>query len=141
VVRRLITDAGDGTDAAAVYRWALYDRNPLTQSGDGPVTLLGDAAHPMLPFMGQGACQAIEDGAVLAACLRQLPDPVSALRRYEDLRRERTARVQLAARRNEPCSTCQMVPTSSNGTGRLPRRARNRPSAAMHGCLATTPPR
>jgi salicylate hydroxylase len=55
----------------------------------------------MLPFMGQGACQAIEDAAVLAGCLRRLPDPVPALRQYEDLRRERTAQIQLAARRNE----------------------------------------
>ena len=63
--------------------------------------MLGDAAHPMLPFMAQGACQAIEDAAVLAACLRHLPDTVRALRHYEDLRRERTARIQLAARHNE----------------------------------------
>jgi 2-polyprenyl-6-methoxyphenol hydroxylase-like FAD-dependent oxidoreductase len=63
--------------------------------------MLGDAAHPMLPFMGQGACQAIEDAAVLAACLRRRSDPVRALRYYEDLRRERTARIQLAARGNE----------------------------------------
>jgi salicylate hydroxylase len=101
VVRRLIAEAGDGTDAAELYRWALYDRDPLGRWGDGPVTLLGDAAHPMLPFMAQGACQAIEDAAVLAACLRELSEPVAALRLYEDLRRERTARIQLAARRNE----------------------------------------
>jgi salicylate hydroxylase len=99
VVRRLITEVGTGS--GDVYRWALYDRDPLPTWGDGAVTLLGDAAHPMLPFMAQGACQAIEDGAVLAACLRAIPDPVPALRRYEDLRRERTATVQLAARRNE----------------------------------------
>jgi salicylate hydroxylase len=99
VVRRLITEAGAG--GAAVYRWALYDREPLPGWGGGPVTLLGDAAHPMLPFMAQGACQAIEDGAVLAACLRLVPDPVQALRQYEELRRDRTATVQLAARRNE----------------------------------------
>ncbi len=99
VVRRLITEVGES--ASNVYRWALYDRDPFVRWGEGPVTLLGDAAHPMLPFMAQGACQAIEDGAVLAACLRLLPDPVGALRQYEDLRRERTASVQLAARRNE----------------------------------------
>ena len=67
VVRRLIAEAADGSDRAELYRWALYDRDPLPRWGDGPVTLLGDAAHPMLPFMAQGACQAIEDAAVLAA--------------------------------------------------------------------------
>jgi 2-polyprenyl-6-methoxyphenol hydroxylase-like FAD-dependent oxidoreductase len=101
VVRRLIAEAADGSDRAELYRWALYDRDPLTRWGEGPITLLGDAAHPMLPFMGQGACQAIEDAAVLAGCLRRLPDPVRALRHYEELRRERTARIQLAARSNE----------------------------------------
>ena len=99
VVRRLITEVGES--AQDVYRWALYDRDPFPTWSDGAVTLLGDAAHPMLPFMAQGACQAIEDGAVLAACLSAIPDPERALRRYEDLRRERTATVQLAARRNE----------------------------------------
>src|SRR5215212_5871314 len=101
VVRRLISAVRDPSAEAEVYRWALYDRDPLPGWGVGPVTLLGDAAHPMLPFMGQGACQAIEDGAVLAACLRVIDEPVRALRQYEDLRRERTATVQLAARRNE----------------------------------------
>jgi salicylate hydroxylase len=101
VVRRLIAEAADGSDRAELYRWALYDRDPLPRWGDGPITLLGDAAHPMLPFMGQGACQAIEDAAVLAGCLRRLSDPVRALRYYEELRYERTARIQLAARHNE----------------------------------------
>jgi salicylate hydroxylase len=101
VVRRLITEVADAATGAELYRWALYDRDPLSHWGEGPVTLLGDAAHPMLPYMAQGACQAIEDAAVLAACLRLLPDPVRALRQYEDLRRERTAAVQLAARHNE----------------------------------------
>lgn len=101
VVRRLIAEVGEPAATAGVYRWALYDRDPFPIWGDGPITLLGDAAHPMLPFMAQGACQAIEDGAVLAACLQLIPDPTRALRQYEDLRRERTATVQLAARRNE----------------------------------------
>jgi salicylate hydroxylase len=96
-VRGLIAAVGD----RPLYRWALYDRDPLPRWGDGPVTLLGDACHPMLPFMAQGAAQAIEDAAVLRGCLAQGRDPVAALRRYEDLRRDRTARVQLAARANE----------------------------------------
>ena len=55
------------------------------------MTLLGDAAHPLTPNLGQGACLAIEDAVVLADCLRTIPDPAAALRRYEALRRPRTA--------------------------------------------------
>ena len=101
VVRRLISSVAAAPEEAEIYRWALYDRDPLASWGDGAITLLGDAAHPMLPFMAQGACQAIEDAAVLAACLRLVSEPVHTLRRYESLRQERTATVQLAARRNE----------------------------------------
>lgn len=82
-------------------RWPLFDRPPTKHWGRGPVTLLGDAAHPMLPFLAQGAAMAIEDAAVLADCLRITPDePQQALRLYEDERRARTARVQRTARRN-----------------------------------------
>lgn len=82
-------------------KWALYDLAPLRAWGDGPATLLGDAAHPMLPFLAQGAAMAIEDAAVLASCLAQQPTaPAAALRRYEVLRQYRTERVQRAARRN-----------------------------------------
>jgi salicylate hydroxylase len=81
-------------------KWALFDRPPATWWGEGPVTLLGDAAHPMLPFLAQGAGMAIEDAAVLAQCLGRSPDdPAGALRAYEAARRPRTARVQRAARR------------------------------------------
>lgn len=83
------------------YRWAMYDRDPLEWWGEGSVTLLGDACHPMLPYMAQGAAQSIEDAAVLAGALAAIDDIPSALRRYEDLRRDRTAKVQLAARANE----------------------------------------
>lgn len=80
------------------FQWGLYGRSPETKWGDGPIALLGDAAHPMVPFLAQGAAMAIEDAVVLAHCLNQ-PEGMSAsgLRRYEDLRRDRTARVQLAA--------------------------------------------
>jgi salicylate hydroxylase len=81
-------------------KWALFDCAPLRQWGRGPVTLLGDAAHPMLPYLAQGAAMAIEDAAVLADCLANGPDAVAALRAYEGKRRKRTARVQRAARRN-----------------------------------------
>jgi salicylate hydroxylase len=76
-------------------RWALLDRAPLSRWSYGPVTLLGDAAHPMYPFFAQGAAQSIEDGAAVAACLAaDLGDPHRALRRYEESRIERTTRIQ-----------------------------------------------
>jgi salicylate hydroxylase len=82
-------------------KWALFDCRPLGSWGKGPTTLLGDAAHPMLPYLAQGAAMAIEDAAILAKELGQTPDkPAAALRRYEAARRRRTARVQRAARRN-----------------------------------------
>jgi salicylate hydroxylase len=104
--------------AGTLGRWALLDRAPLQRWGAGPVTLLGDAAHPMFPFFGQGAAQAIEDAASLAHCLAvaigdaapadgggggggggdddALAEPavVTALRRYEALRIPRTTRLQ-----------------------------------------------
>jgi salicylate hydroxylase len=83
-------------------KWALYDRAPIAQWGRGPVTLLGDAAHPMLPFLAQGAAMAIEDAAVLAREIGRSPgDRAAALRNYETARQPRTARVQRAARRND----------------------------------------
>jgi salicylate hydroxylase len=83
-------------------KWPLYDREPSTSWGQGPVTLVGDAAHPMLPFLAQGAAMAIEDAAVLARELARSPvDCVAALRSYESERRTRTARVQREARRND----------------------------------------
>jgi salicylate hydroxylase len=85
--------------AGTWYKWALYDRDPIPRWTSGRVTLLGDAAHPMLPYLGQGACQAIEDGAVLATALvAESSDPVTALERYERTRRPRASRVVLAAR-------------------------------------------
>jgi salicylate hydroxylase len=83
------------------HKWALFDLAPLPRLGSDPVTLLGDAAHPMLPFLAQGAAMAIEDATVLAAALAAQPDdPAAAMRGYERDRRRRTARVQRAARRN-----------------------------------------
>jgi salicylate hydroxylase len=81
------------------YKWALYDREPIPVWTLGRVSLLGDAAHPMLPYLGQGACQALEDGAVLATALTaEAGDAVSGLRRYEAIRRPRASRVVLTAR-------------------------------------------
>jgi 2-polyprenyl-6-methoxyphenol hydroxylase-like FAD-dependent oxidoreductase len=81
-------------------KWALYDRKTPFRGGVGPVTLIGDAAHPMLPFLAQGAGMAIEDAAVLADMLgKYIDDPADALRGYEGARWHRTARAQLASRR------------------------------------------
>ncbi|MEM8740869.1 MAG: FAD-dependent monooxygenase, partial [Pseudomonadota bacterium] len=81
------------------YIWALRDRPPLPVWTKGRVALIGDACHPMLPFLAQGAAMAIEDGWVLAAALARNPGP-EGLARYAALRQARTARVQGAARRN-----------------------------------------
>ena len=89
--------------AASTKRWAMYDRDPLERWSEGRITLLGDAAHAMLPFFAQGAAQAIEDAVVLADCL-QIADAGSgpqALQRYEAIRRPRTSQVQRMSRGRE----------------------------------------
>jgi 2-polyprenyl-6-methoxyphenol hydroxylase-like FAD-dependent oxidoreductase len=84
------------------FRWALYDREPLPTWTRGRLTLLGDAAHPMLPHLGQGANQSIEDGMALATILERAnrATATAALLAYEHLRRERVAQVQRGAREN-----------------------------------------
>jgi 2-polyprenyl-6-methoxyphenol hydroxylase-like FAD-dependent oxidoreductase len=77
---------------ATPYKWALLGRPPLARLVEERVALLGDAAHPMLPFLAQGANMAIEDGMILARCLDAEPDPAAALRRYDAARGARTAR-------------------------------------------------
>ena len=88
--------------ADRTHRWALDDREPLETWSVGRVTLLGDAAHAMLPFMAQGACQAVEDATVLAGCLAAVqPATVpDALQRYETIRKPRVWEVQRASYRN-----------------------------------------
>ncbi|MDG4786137.1 FAD-dependent monooxygenase [Micromonospora sp. WMMD1102] len=84
------------------YVWALFDRPPLPRWSAGRVTLLGDACHPMLPFLAQGAAQAIEDGAALTSCLVEAgPDPAAALVRYERVRLPRTSRMQALSAENK----------------------------------------
>ncbi|WP_199434704.1 FAD-dependent monooxygenase [Qaidamihabitans albus] len=114
------TDRGDIADARAAFDgwhpqvrqilaavdetfiWALFDRAPLERWSSGRATLLGDACHAMLPFMAQGAAQAIEDGATLAACLAQAgSDVAGALRHYERLRIPRTSRLQALSAANK----------------------------------------
>ena len=84
------------------FRWALYDREPLPVWTRQRLSLLGDAAHPMLPHLGQGANQSIEDGIALATILARADRATapSALTAYERLRRERVAQVQRGAREN-----------------------------------------
>lgn len=81
------------TASAAILKNDIYDRPPLRRWGNGLVTLLGDAAHPTTPNFGQGACQALEDAVTLASCLSRAQSIPAGLRAYEDLRRDRTARV------------------------------------------------
>jgi salicylate hydroxylase len=114
------TDRGEVADALAAYEgwhpqvrsiigevdetfvWALFDRTPLERWSSGRVTLLGDACHAMLPFMAQGAAQAIEDGATLAACLSAgRAEVAESLRRYESLRAPRTSRLQALSAENK----------------------------------------
>jgi 2-polyprenyl-6-methoxyphenol hydroxylase-like FAD-dependent oxidoreductase len=115
------TDRGDVADALSAFAgwhpqlheilrsvdetfvWALFDRAPLAQWSSGRVTLLGDACHPMLPFMAQGSAQALEDGAALTSCLTQAnARPVQeSLRLYEAVRKPRASRVQSLSAANK----------------------------------------
>jgi len=83
----------DSADRNECYRWALNDRKPIRNWSTRRATLLGDAAHPTLPFLAQGACMAIEDGAVLARALGGAGSVPEALRLYQRARVERCARV------------------------------------------------
>jgi 6-hydroxynicotinate 3-monooxygenase len=85
-----------------VHKWALVDREALDRWTDGNVTLLGDACHPMTPYMAQGAAMAIEDAAVLSRCLQGVDrDGVAdGFRRFEASRKDRTTRVQQTSRTN-----------------------------------------
>jgi salicylate hydroxylase len=96
-LRRLLASA------TRTQRWAIFDREPLDQWTVGRISLLGDAAHAMLPFFAQGAAQAVEDAAVLAGCLAAArPASVAAaLQRYEQIRRPRARQVQLMSRGRE----------------------------------------
>jgi salicylate hydroxylase len=114
------TDTGEVADALAAYAgwhpqvrsiieavddtfvWGLFDRPPLPRWSVGRVTLLGDACHPMLPFMAQGSAQAIEDGATLAAVLAKAGGDIpGALQAYEAIRLPRTSRIQAQSAANK----------------------------------------
>jgi len=84
-----------------VHKWAIVDRAPLPRWGEGPMVLLGDAAHPMTQYMAQGAATAMEDAVLLSRCIDAAPDDIpSAFRRYEKVRRARTAQVQDTSQKN-----------------------------------------
>jgi salicylate hydroxylase len=94
------------------YKWALMMRPPLERWSVGRVTLIGDACHPTLPFLGQGAVMALEDAYVLAGCIaKHAGDPAAAFARYEDARRERTAAI---VRRSLQTRTSAVNPAFTN---------------------------
>jgi 2-polyprenyl-6-methoxyphenol hydroxylase-like FAD-dependent oxidoreductase len=120
----------------ATNRWALYDRDPLPRWTVGRVTLMGDAAHPMLPYMAQGAVQSIEDAAVLAKCLElaDAHDVTAALQRYEQTRKPRASRCQEGSRRNAVMYHL-LRRRRSTKTRRQPRLCRGRPAASERMAL------
>ena len=85
-----------------VHKWAIVVREPMPRWSEGNITLLGDACHPMTPYMAQGAATAIEDAAVLSRCLEnvEVDGIAAALRRYENTRRDRTAQIQRTSAQN-----------------------------------------
>lgn len=91
--------AMEATPATQILRNDIHDRAPLPRWSSQRVTLLGDAAHPMAPNLGQGACSAIEDADMVANCLNQLGNFAAAFQRYEQLRRPRTDRLQKLSQR------------------------------------------
>jgi 2-polyprenyl-6-methoxyphenol hydroxylase-like FAD-dependent oxidoreductase len=93
-----ITDLIAATNDDEILKNGAYDLVPLRRWGEGLVTLLGDAAHPCTPNLGQGGCMALEDAAVLAKCFDQEIAVEVALRRYETLRRQRTRHIQQRSR-------------------------------------------
>lgn len=97
---RIVRTIIDNIDGDTCFKWGLFDRPPMNTWSRGRITLLGDACHPTLPFMAQGAAMAIEDAAVLAACVDRFDEPRDAFARYERLRQQRTAWVQRSSSRN-----------------------------------------
>jgi salicylate hydroxylase len=84
------------------YKWAMMIREPMAAWSKGRITLLGDACHPTLPFLGQGGVMSIEDGYVVAACLdKYFDEPGVAFARYEEIRRERTSMIVRKASENK----------------------------------------
>jgi salicylate hydroxylase len=116
-------------------RWALYDRQPLERWSQGHLSLLGDAAHAMLPFFAQGAAQAVEDAVVLAACLQggTRGTAAAALQRYEAIRRPRASEVQLMSRGREIRNHLPDGPEQQQRDAELARGDPLRQSAWLYG--------
>jgi len=115
------------------YKWALFDREPLERWSKERVTLLGDSAHAMLPYLAQGAAQSLEDACVLAAQIESTPeDLVGALRRYEQRRIPRTRRVQLGARARGKSNHLPSAWGRFWRDARLALRRRLAPDATLH---------
>jgi 2-polyprenyl-6-methoxyphenol hydroxylase-like FAD-dependent oxidoreductase len=94
-----IADVIEATEESRIVCTDIYDHQPFKRWSAGRLTLLGDAAHPSTPTMGQGACQAIEDAVVLAECMKEFPDVPRALKLYESLRSKRTGSITVQSRR------------------------------------------
>jgi len=123
-------------DAATdTRRWALVDRTPLPRWTDGRLTLLGDAAHAMLPFFAQGAAQAVEDAEVLALCLRAADRTTvtQALMRYDTQRRPRAIQVQVMSRGRELRNHLPDGPEQEQRDAELARGDPLRQSAWLYG--------
>src|SRR5262249_2472593 len=124
------------TDRSAILRNDIYDRPPLRVWGSGRVTLLGDAAHPMTPNLGQGACQAIEDAVVLARSLERERDVAAALRVYEAARIPRTRAIVARSRLVGQLGQIQnplLVPLRNRLMGLVPQSLQTRQLAAVIG--------
>ncbi|MBI5011322.1 MAG: FAD-dependent monooxygenase, partial [Methylocystis sp.] len=123
----------DLIEAGASWRhWPLFARPPLQHWTQGPVTLLGDAAHPMVPFLAQGAAQAIEDADALGeAFMRPGSTVEAAFAAYEDARRPRAERVVRVSRRQGgyfhmgglPAAARNLAIRALGGSGMLARNA------------------
>ena len=122
-------------------KWALYDRKRRFAAARGPVTLIGDAAHPMLPFLAQGAGMAIEDAAVLADMLgKYLDDPADALRAYEGARWHRTARAQHHVPPARPHLWAERAGSAASAISRCARWAEKNCSARYDWLYSWRPP-
>lgn len=130
--------------AEETFLWALFDRPVLPFWSQGSIGLLGDACHPTLPFMAQGAAMAIEDAFVLARCVATEQNAATALKRYTTLRRPRTSRLQARARSNaalfhQTGFANGLLPRLKLAiAGQLPDRLGLRPFDAIYGYNATT---
>jgi 2-polyprenyl-6-methoxyphenol hydroxylase-like FAD-dependent oxidoreductase len=122
------------------FIWGLFDRMPLPRWSVDRVTLLGDAAHPMLPFMAQGAAQALEDGVSLTTCLSKIGDIAAAFAGYEKLRLPRTSRIQTMSAANKTRLHLPDGPAQQERDKKWLRALLIRRLKRWHGSTTTTPP-